>query len=505
MTESISQRYPSISVAGRRLEERYKVVLEKISNTKSSNQDTADIQRIVPGTPFNAIDIGIRLALVAEACRTLVNGKSAKLTLYPKTALDRINSSCENILAKLRSISDIISNFGNDPVQSIDVDQLIYITSAGAHQNIGSILKEVDDLIDTALSNLSPLSFSARSRGFNPLELALSGLSETLSSVNEILSEAKKSLQQTKSAKTQSTNIESELQEISARVKAADSDVTSKQKLISEKFDAVQTMLADLESFEQRAIRADEYSQSFQEKFQKFDDEINTRNDINNRTLDELKKSKTELEAANLEAQRIIEEARTALNISVAYALATSFEESEGSIQKTIPFTGLMFVSSVIFLVFLVFVAVDPRILPGVSSEFIRAVLGGQATENGDFVSAITESLSFNDTMATLSNLGIRFLIVLPGIILVRVAARTFESQIVAKRQYKFKKTIATALPGFRDQVSSEGDDEFRRRVTLLAFGALSENPDERISMKSRNKSGDDDIASWIRSFVRRE
>lgn len=505
MAAGISQSYPSISVAAKRLQDRYKTVFEGLSTTKSINEETADPQKIVPGTPFNSIDIGTRIAMVAEACRTLTSGKSAKLTLYPKNALNKINSSCEQILSRLNLIIDFFKNVNNDRVHNIDIDQYIYSTASGMSHNVGQSLKEIDDLIDTALSNLSPISFSARSRGFNPLELSLANLNDTVKSTREILENSKNSLKQTRSARTQSVNLEKEIKELHQQVNLSGQEIQKRRDFIAEHFQAVESLVTDLESFQQRATEIDTHSKSFLSKFQEFDAEIDNRKQLNEITIDALNNTKNELDKTLIEAKEITETASKSLNISVAYALATSFGDSEESIQKTIIFTGLMFSLSILFLVALVFIAVDPRIIPGISSDFARNALTSPSNDDLDIISAVADSLNLNDTMTTISNLGIRFLIVLPGIILVRVAARTFESQIIAKRQYKFKKTIATALPEFQNQVSRERDDEFRRRVTLLAFEALSENPDERINTKNRGRKSKKNMRNWIEDAIRRE
>ena len=120
--------------------------------------------------------------------------------------LSIVDNSAKAITDLTRTLDDTIAKIDSEKVSSLDKDQYIFSTPSGNSYHVGSTLKELDNFIDTILTQIYPISYSIRSKGFNPLSIATADLDSTANSVAQTLAEAKKQLTQTKTASTQAGN-----------------------------------------------------------------------------------------------------------------------------------------------------------------------------------------------------------------------------------------------------------------------------------------------------------
>jgi hypothetical protein len=100
--------------------------------------------------------------------------------------------------------------------------------------------------------------------------------------------------------------------------------------------------------------------------------------------------------------------------------------------------------------------------------------------------------------------LGTRLALLGPAIYLVAFCNRRYRELFVVQEQYVFKKAIATAVPGFKEQAAPENADEHVKAMTAAAFERLLFNPREAATRDLSGEKRGGILSRWLVRIVSR-
>lgn len=480
--------YPHIISFGKNADARLEKAISSYLDISGPNGIRPDISSSIPSLPFSLAEIKIRTAFATNICRSIVFNPSSKYVLYPKDTLTKINAGCKSANNEISNILNNVETHENrkDGIQNLDTENHVTSYQDGYAIDFANTFRGLDSSVDVVILNASNIGHHIRKDGFNPISIAISDLSDSLEDVFEKKEQARVAA---RTARARATDADKQLKSIMDIVTKINEDAirsannSEKIQATKNQIDALQEAINETRA---KAEEADRVANSFLEKFEKFDQSAEQRQRFFNDQENQVKALTSSLKDANEYAERTIEETRIALNLGTANGLSSAFQKSEERLfWPTLGLAGL-FVLSVAFLTWLIFAAVKPSIVP--------LVPDGLVPELPDRIAEIGRGgYSIYDSILTISDLGIRFLIILPGILAVRFSMKVLESSLLARRQYTFKSTIAAALPSFKQQVDDAGDGNLGAALSLRTFEAITENPDKLLLRQQRRSKDDDD------------
>ena len=101
--------------------------------------------------------------------------------------------------------------------------------------------------------------------------------------------------------------------------------------------------------------------------------------------------------------------------------------------------------------------------------------------------------------------LAMRVTILLPGLFLTGFYNQRYKTLMRMKEQYVFKKTVASAIPGFKEEAADEEAGDHVKAMTAAAFERLLFNPQEEVSRDLTAPHGGGRLSRWLRRIVREE
>lgn len=100
--------------------------------------------------------------------------------------------------------------------------------------------------------------------------------------------------------------------------------------------------------------------------------------------------------------------------------------------------------------------------------------------------------------------LGTRLALLFPAIYLVLFCNKRYRELFIVREQYTFKKAIATAVPGFKEQAAPADADEHVRAMTAAAFERLLFNPREAATRDLSGEARGGPLSRWLVRIVAR-
>jgi len=249
----------------------------------------------------------------------------------------------------------------------------------------------------------------------------------------------------------------------------------------------VTNLTTGLESTKVQADALSKLVSNYNSQFAEFQKKLDERNTEFSQGSVQLSELLTQLEMLTKEADKIIGEAKTALKWGTAQGLSDSFAaEAQKLLVPSILATTLAYLSIILFGVWTFIVMFIPTYL---QLNLPRL----EVPENLSVSSAIIYFLlSFGSRAALLA----------PALILVLYALRRQRQITSAREQFIFKKTVAAAIPGFKEQAAEEGANDHVRAMTSAAFECLLFNPLEQATydLAANRKSGI--LSRWLVRIV---
>lgn len=486
--------YPSLQSFSANFSANIVDISRRLFELESANGERFDRSKIVPGTPFDINEIIIRSEFISSAISSLVYGRKSNYVLFPKSTMEKLETGCKNATNTLGSIKNNLNNIDNrsDPIASMDLDQFKAMFGDGSEISFAPLLKQIDDTFDAIITNLNPVELIAKSKGFNPIRV---NLAESKSSFKEIEALKETAKTHARTSKGRLTTIQKDLEKAQShleRISEIESNTNEDAKKVSELRTQTESLIEFINQTKAESETLAESVSEYSDKFSKWDSDLETRK----RELSDYEKKLNEklsiLSENSQGAATIISRAMEALELGTAKGLAASFGRSQSASVWTIVLSFLFFVSSLTLFTLLIFVAVAPSLIPVVSDDSIPDITERiqQLSRNG---------FNASDFFVGISDITVRLLVIYPGFMAVRLASSMLQAGVISRRQYEFKKTLAAALPAFKQQIAGdEGDEELGRAAALKAFEALSENPDTRMRHLFRKESREDEQTPFL-------
>ena len=227
----------------------------------------------------------------------------------------------------------------------------------------------------------------------------------------------------------------------------------------------------------------DEYQQSFSE----FGERLNTRNHEFDAGSTKLANLIDELNQKSQFADSVIRNAKEALGWGTVQSLTQSFSTSADELQRpTQVATVMVFVSLLVLSVWVVLVFILPaRFDPSLQLFTVPEKLEGWAA-----------------ILYVIGNLGVRLAVASPALLFALFCLSRYHSLSNLREQYIFKKTVASAIPGFKEQAAAQ-DDPHSKAMTLAAFERLLFNPTELATKDYGGRNGGGWLSKRLVALIR--
>jgi hypothetical protein len=174
-----------------------------------------------------------------------------------------------------------------------------------------------------------------------------------------------------------------------------------------------------------------------------------------------------------------------ALGWATAQGLASSFEASSAELKRPLFWAQVFFYIAVSLLFVSVVIAFTPAVIDLPAFAAPEGVTG------------------FGAMLYMLSSITIRVAILLPGLFLISFTSSRYRTLLHTKDQYIYKKTVASAIPGFKEQAVAKDADPHVKAMTAAAFERLLFNPQEDASRDLERRERGGPLSRWLVKIVR--
>jgi predicted nucleic acid-binding Zn-ribbon protein len=373
---------------------------------------------------------------------------------------------------------------------SVEVPNLVLRSPSGQSTDLGGPIRTVDQHIDTILDHGFRLQWSvartepAQSSHFvAKQELYINELASTISVVQQLSREAANIHDSLKKRMEDTQVLLLETEEARKQSVADATTIAEHRKRISDILDDIDN------NIRVRAEALDQRVTDYQPKFAEFDRALAERTQSMIDGQDQLRLLLEANKELKKEAGDLITNAREALKWATAQGLAQGFSLEAQSLDKPIENAiWAVYASLGIFAVwaFVLFVVPHALGLPLPSFMTFDPNHVGTSIAQG-FLGLVT-----------------RLALLFPAIYLVIFCNKRYRELFVVREQYTFKKAIATAVPGFKEQAAPANADEHVRAMTAAAFERLLFNPREAATRDLSGEARGGPLSRWLVRIVAR-
>ncbi|MEQ8837384.1 MAG: hypothetical protein RID07_11325, partial [Lacipirellulaceae bacterium] len=282
----------------------------------------------------------------------------------------------------------------------------------------------------------------------------------------------------------------SDEQSSAAQMKRA--EVDEQARLILERSQGAEeqstALLQKVEEINSRASELMAAVEAYKEAFSNFDEQLAKRQRLFQKSTDQISQLVTEFGEKRNFAQSVIDNAKEALGWgtvqSLTHSFSTSAHELDVPAQRA---TRMVYVSIVLLAVWVVLVFIIPaRFDPSLKLFTVPGHMDGWAA-----------------ILYVFGNLGVRLAVASPALLFVVFCLNRYRNLSSLREQYIFKKTVASAIPGFKEQAAAQ-DDPHAKAMTLAAFERLLFNPTELTTKDFGGRNGGGWLSRKLTDLVRR-
>jgi hypothetical protein len=446
-----------------------------------------DFEKTIPGTDVSTHDLNKRLTGALGLCGRFKRGHDLSLIPTPfVTEVVGALSDLANVLDENLNKLDVVKK--SDGYGSIDNEQIV-VTSGNNSRAFGlQELVEVNARIDLLLGHvyrllavLEPKEFDAFAGATSQAQKFLDGLTFQQSNIEDLRKKVATEAEVAANLKTQIEGIEKETGGLRDQAKkAAEATTTSEDKAREDEIRARETV----EKTTQLAAAADALNKQVEgakQRFIEFDDQIKERSKNHSRQKGEAGKLIDDLSGLRDSVAGLESKGQKMLGLTTAAALAVSFKEARSDLESPLRNAHGFFYISLLILFLLVLIAVGG--VPGlVDLPTIGSASSGEAT-----------------FLTVLASASIRFLILLPGIILVTFMARRHKALFRLRELYNYKYTIAMSVPGFKEESSDQAG-----AIAAAAYEQLLFNPAAYLEDEIIPKRRSGILSRWLTAIVKK-
>lgn len=467
----------------------YLTILNQIAEQRSRLLETIELCRhavgqiMTPSGTFPSLEtelpdagltigqIHIRATLITEMLKPVIELTPSAMLSLPLSKFTPIVQSLTALAGKFESLAEQIRIFGDfvaadetgfvlsspDKTKSINLSheysEIIAKTEAAlcaafdaAHVLENAPAPKLGDAVELIGVNLSKITDTEYNIG-----LAKERIEKNDEKINQLAESVEKKLQEIEERQSKIEDLASQAEQA---VQNIDSINEATQKKSTETLTQINKINATADE-----VRTE--VEEYEENFKKFDEALASREREISEGSKNLQNLAAALKAKDETAGKLIAEAKEALGWTTVQGLSLSFSTSADQLEEPLRrATNDVYFSMLFFAIWVlgVFVIV-PWFDPSLRLLSTPDHLQGWAVP-----------------LHILTNLGVRLTIIAPALLLLLFSMSRYRNFSALRDQYQFKKTIAAAIPGFKEQAAAQ-EDPHAKAMTLAAFERLLFNP----------------------------
>lgn len=425
----------------------------------------------------------------AAAALMVAIADSKQVSITPHVWWTNLNDAASHAVSQCAAVSDWAEPWLESEGFFIEVSTFILQAPAGQRMDAGSPIKIIDQQIDTVLDH--GLRFQWASTRLEPTQSA-----EVILNQERYISDLANVIGKVKQLSRDATDIERRLQKrledtqsLEAETQSARTRSGDNANAIAADRERISNLIEDIDRTRSKAEALDQRVTEYLPKFAEFDRALDQRT----QTIKDGQEKLNALLDANAklgtEADRLVINAREALKWATAQGLAQGFSLEAQTLDKPIASAiRAVYVSLALFAVwaFVLFVVPHALSLPLPSFTTFDPNHVGTSIAQGFLA------------------LGTRLALLFPAIYLVLFCNKRYRELFIVREQYTFKKAIATAVPGFKEQAAPADADEHVRAMTAAAFERLLFNPREAATRDLSGEARGGPLSRWLVRIVAR-
>lgn len=446
---------------------------------------------------FSIGTLHARAELLATLLTDLVAATQIEPSALPIERIVRLMTSLREVTKKLMEIVGDITDFGD--FASGDERGLVYANTDNSKSlNLHAEYTSLASLLDTALANAYEVRALVQTASIPDFSEAVSRLGETLGRLSELefagkstierLSVTEKRLEETTNSVEAQSKLASE-HSATAEVKLREIEaLAEKLQVVSKRTEGLNASLVQqFGEFHSSASIIRSEIEGYQKLFTSFDAQLEKGQAQLKSISESVEEVRIELEKKHAFADKVIRDAKEALGWGTVQSLTQSFSTSAEELASPVKWaTRQVYVSFLLLAAWVLFVFVlPPRLAPSLQLFVVPDKAEGWAT-----------------IFYVFANLGIRLTIASPAIFFVLFSLNRYRNLFELRQQYIFKKTVASAIPGFKEQAAAQ-DDAHSKAMTLAAFERLLFNPSEIATRDFGGHNGGNWLSRRLVTLVR--
>jgi hypothetical protein len=438
-----------------------------------------------------------------EALLGIITGiselKPDDFILVPKRTLNGITTAVSAIEAQFISMLTIIEQVESDGgLREVGDDLVLHSVNQQAHPSVDlkAHYQTADNQVDQALKSAHSILSIVSSKNYDPYSGALAGiraLEEKLQAIHKVVvglrkdTKTKATLIDNQATATTATLAEMETQGQEALTAANSYSEGAKGSATeaAQGKEQITSLLTDITSTQQQATELKGQVEALQPIFEEFRKKLDDRNATFESGKKEFDDLREKMLAASEENDKLIQSSKDALGWTTASGLAGSFSTSAEELVWPLRLSRWGFYLSILLLFVSAAVAFNgiPLVREYIEIPKVPLLKGG-----------IDATL----LAAVLSVLSIKIAVLLPAVLFVGFASRRHRALFHQHQLYIYKKTIASALPGFKDHAKTH-----QEAMAAAAFARLLFNPQEDASRDlTREAGGQWWLSRWLERII---
>lgn len=435
------------------------------------------------------------VGLVSGLCKY----KTSSFLLVPKSILTALPKSLATIRVQFLSLLEELEQVKSDGgFKDVTDDLIIHSVTQQTHPNIDlkTFYVAADNHVDQALKGVHEILAILKPKNLDPFLGAMAGINIL---EEEIIDAHKTVGRLRKDAKTKATQIENQANSTALRLTDLEtlsqnsSNAALKFCEAAEKHaneatigkEHVSVLLNDITETEEEAKTLRETIETFQSTFDDFQEKIDLRNSTFENGKKEFDDLRLEMLTLSKTSNKYIDDAKDALNWATASGLASSFSTSADELKGPLWRSRAGFYVAIALL--FVSAAVAFNGIPWLH-QFLEVP---KLPKLGGVINATVMAIM-------LSVISVKIAVLIPAMMLVGFTTRRHRALFHQHQLYIYKKTIASALPGFKDHASSH-----QEAMAAAAFARLLFNPQEDASRDlTRDAGGQWWLSKWLERVI---
>jgi hypothetical protein len=391
----------------------------KISACRDPSGNTIDIDQNIPDAEYTIsdLDVGIRtLVTFVES----IDGNELGI-IVPRSAIEALSTRLNELKSQVDGVSGIFDNVAQQGGPK-SIDRATFMIVANQNDAQHSLLKSLRRMftqLDAALvawfqlrailKNPKMNEFSRMLGGISEWEVELSKSSESNVRLNQLMESERAKISDLFS------QVSSEREEVGRLLRETQNDRKTLNEYSAEGTESISSMRATHNETSTLQNAVAEYKSNFQ----RFDDQLKSREEKFQKENDELERIHGVLSAHDAEIKRLTNEAEGMLRGATNAGLAASFSTLQSKINSELRLARWSFYFSIVFLVILS-TPIALYVFPGLNSV-ISALIGIDTSV------LLPKSAANHTTSDVIAQVAARALLLVPGIWLVRFTSARHE------------------------------------------------------------------------------